>query len=314
MKNYSTDLVNLLASKVRLYKVHLFKIGPTLNGQFIYATDGGEHIVFNGQKYEASKFGMWERDSITTKIGFESSQCKLTVFCDNRLLVDFPGLNNVQMLDGFKKGLLGGAPVTIYCAYMPVYGQVTGPTGGSLVETKFVGMVTSIESLGFTKAEIQLQDMMYLLNIQVPRMIFQSSCSNVLYDAKCTLAAANFTVSGSIGGVINNVSFYPASPYLSTRSAAGTFTQGKLTWTSGNNNGLTAFVLACGGTPQILTLDVQPIFPMQNNDNFKVAEGCDKSLNSCLNLQPTINPTSHLAMAYHNFAGQPYTPVPETAI
>jgi len=313
MKNYSQDLINLLASKARLYKCHLFKIGPTLNSQFIYATDGGEAVIFNGQKYEPDKFGLWTRDTVTTKIGLDSNASKLTIFCDNRLFIDFPGLNNVMMMDGIKFGLLGDSPVTIYCAYMPQWGQVIGPTGGSLVETKFAGMVTSIESLGLTKAEINLQDMMYLLNVQVPRMIFQSSCSNVLYDAKCTLASAAFTVTSFIGGVINSLSFYP-NPTLVPKSLAGTFQQGMLTWLTGNNVGLSSYVMACGGNPQILTLDVQPLFPMQNNDEFKIAEGCNKSFTSCLNLQPTINASSGQPMAYHNFAGQPFTPVPETAI
>jgi hypothetical protein len=315
VKSFSTDLTNMLASRTRPFKVDLYKIGPLANGASIYACNGSGPIAFNGNTYEPLKYGMWSRDTITNNIGLTSNATRLTVFADQRLPIAFPGLSNgCLLIDGIKFGFVSGAMVNIYTAYMTTYGVVVGPTGGSLVETKFSGVVTDVEDVGMTKATLNVQDLLYLLNLQVPRMIFQASCSNVLYDAKCTLSVDNFTRTSTVGALVSSLSFNPAFD-LTRISAAGTFGQGVLTWTSGNNIGLSSYVQGWTNThPQVITLDVAPVFPIQSGDGFKISEGCNKTFSSCLNLQPSVNPTSGLAMAYHNFAGQPYTPVPETAI
>jgi hypothetical protein len=295
-----------------MYKAHLFQIGPLLNGAMIYATDGSGPITFGGNVYQppSSGFGAWSRDSVTVKIGLDSNSCRLTVFADARVPVYFPGTSNAALLlDGIKHGLLGQAPVTIYCAYMPSYGQVaaTASPFGSYVETKFVGQVANVEYIGMTKATIVVQDMLYLLNVQVPRMILQASCSNVLFDTKCTLSAGAFSRTNSIGAVTNAYTFAPASA-LSTISASGTFSQGTLTFTGGQNNGLSYFVrLWTPGSPGSIQLDVAPIFPLHATDAFIVTEGCNKTFASCLNLQGSTN-------SLLNFSGQPNTPVPETAL
>ena len=310
MKNFSADLVALLASGAPMWKADLYKIGPLLNGAMIYATNGSGPITYDGNTYmpPSSGYGAWQRDSITVKIGLESNSTRLTVFCDSRVPVYFPGTSNgCLMLDGIKYGLLGQANVTIYTAYMPKYGQVIGATGGSLVENKFVGMVANVEYIGMTKAVIVVQDMLYLLNLQLPRMILQASCSNVLFDAKCTLRASAFTRTDSIGTVTNAYTFEPTTN-LSTISAAGTFTQGTLTFTSGKNNGLCYFVrLWTPGAPDSIQLDVAPIFPLNSGDTFTITEGCDKTYASCLNLQGSTD-------SLLNYSGQPTVPVPETAL
>jgi len=313
MKSFSSDLVNLLASGVPLWKADLYAIGPLLNGQMIYATNGGSPITFGGHTYQPTQFGAWSRDSITVKIGMDSNSTRLTVFCDSRVPVYFPGTNNAAlMLDGIKYGLLGKAGVTIYTSYCPrsgPWGVTVGPTGGSLVETKFVGQVANIDYIGLTKGVITVQDMLYLLNLMVSRKILQASCWNVLYDAGCTLNAASFTRSDSIGTVLNAYTLTPTTN-LSPISPAGTFTQGTLTFTSGANAGLSYYVRQWtpgGGGADTIQLDVAPIFPLNAGDSFTITEGCNKTFASCMNLQGSTN-------SYINFGGQPSTPVPETAL
>lgn len=310
MKSYSADLIALLASNYPIYKADLFAIGPCLNGAMIYATSGKGAIAFGGNTYLSSSSGngAWSRGSISVKIGLDSNSTKLTVFADNQVPVYFPGINNGALLmDGIKFGLLGAAPVTIYTAYMPIYGQVTGPTGGSLVETKFVGQVTTIEKIGLTQAEITVNDGLYLLNRQVPQKILQASCSWVLYSPGCTAVQSSFTRSNSVGTVVNPYTFNPGSA-LTPVSPSGTFAQGFLSFTSGKNSGLTYFVTAfTAGSPGVVVLDVAPIFPLNAGDTFTISEGCNKTFSSCLNILGSTN-------AYKNYGGEPNTPVPETAI
>jgi uncharacterized phage protein (TIGR02218 family) len=153
---------------------------------------------------------------------------------------------------------------------------------------------------------------MYLLNIQVPRRVFQASCSHTLFDAGCRLAVATFTKTGAVVQVVYPYLFNTTAHMVPT-SSNGTFAKGVLTWTSGQNSGLSAFVRMWGtqvnGNPNMdqLQLDVQPLFPIQVGDAFSITQGCDQTFASCLALQGASN-------AYINFGGQPNTPVPETAI
>jgi len=315
MKSYSADLMALLASGVPIERRELFAIGPCKNGQIIYATNSQLPVAFNGNTYQPAQFGSWSRGSITTKIGLESNSCDLTVFADNQVPVYFPGASNlILLLDGIKFRLLGNANVTIYCLYNSTFlagyafPAVTGPTGGSLVETKFVGQVANIGNIGMTKATITVQDMMYLLNIQVPRRVFQASCSHTLFDAGCTLVAAAFTKTGAVGSVT-----YPyqvaTTAHITPTSANGTFAQGVLTWTTGANARLSYFVRAwtAGGSSDVIQFDVAPISAIQPGDTFSIRQGCNKTLSSCNDLQGATN-------ALINYGGQPETPVPETAI
>jgi hypothetical protein len=287
---------------------------------YIYATNGQVPITFNGNTYQSSQFGSWSRGDVVEKIGLESNSTSLTVFADNQVPVYFPGTSNASLLiDGIKFGLLGQAGVSIFTAYYSPfipgypYGATTGPTGGSLVETKFVGMIGPIEKGGMTQAVITVQDMLYLLNIQVPRRVLQPTCSHTLYDAGCALAAASFSTTGAVAQVFSPW-IINTTAHLVPSSANGTFTKGVLTWTSGKNNGLTAFIRLWGtqvnGNPNMdqLQLDVAPLFAIQVGDTFKIQQGCNQTFASCADLQGSAS------AAYEKFGGQPNVPVPETAI
>lgn len=316
MKNFSADLTALLASGVPIEKCHLLVIGPCQNGAMIYATDCGLPVTFGGNTYQPTQYGAWQRGSITTKIGLESNSCDLTVFADSQVPVYFPGTGtNALLLDGIKFGLLGNANVTIYCLYNTTYlsgyafPATIGPTMGSLVETKFVGQVANIGSIGMTKATVTVQDMLYLLNIQVPRRVLQASCSHTLFDVGCTLSAGTFTKTGTVASLTYPYLF-TTTAHIGPASAAGNFTLGVLTWLTGANAGLSGFVRGwtAGGSSDTFQLDVQPISAISPGDTFKVTQGCNKTLTSCLDLQG-----STLAAMTH-YGGQPDTPVPETAI
>ncbi len=315
MKAFSPDLLVLLQSGLPVERVELLEIGPCQNGAMIYATTGQVPVTVNGNTYHPTQYGSWSRGSITSKVGLESNSCDLTVFADNQVPIYFPGTGTAALLiDGIKFGLLGNASVTIYTLYNSDYlsgyafPATTGPTGGSLLETKFAGQVANIGQIGMTRATVTAQDMLYLLNIQVPRRVVQPSCSHTLFDVACALVASTFTKTGSVGTVTYPYLFVSAAHIVPT-SAAGTFAQGILKWTSGANAGLSSFVRAWtpGSGSDTFQLDVQPIFPIQAGDAFTVQEGCNKTLASCSNLQGSTN-------AYVRFGGQPDTPVPETAI
>ena len=314
MQAYSADLMALYAAApyTKIYRATLFKVGPTRNGSMLYATDGRSPITYGGNLYHPWLYGFWKRGAQTVKIGFESNSIECTVYSDEQFQpIYFPGTNGlVTLMDGIYAGLLAAAPVTIYRATMAVWGRVVGPTGGSLVSTRFVGEVGPITDLGPTKATVKVNDLMYRLNLDCPQQLIQANCRWVLYSAGCTLNKATFTKTGTVGTIADPRTL-TTTAHLSTVSAAGTFSKGILTFTAGKNNGIAYSVAlwtpGVGATPDSLQLDTPPLFSMTAGDTFTVTEGCNHTFASCLNLQGATN-------SYLNYAGIPFCPAPESAI
>jgi hypothetical protein len=313
-QQYSADLQALYAAApyTKIYRCHLIMVGPCRNGQMLYCTDGRSPITYNGNVYQPSLFGYWKRGAQTVKIGFESNSIDCTVYSDEQFRpIYFPGTDNlVYLMDGIYAGLLAGAPVTIYRATMSTYGVVVGPTGGSLVSTRFVGEVGEIQNLGPTKCTIKVRDLVYRLNLDCPQQLIQANCRWVLYSTGCTLIQANFTRTGqSIGGLVDPRTLSPTTN-LSTISAAGTFSQGIITFTSGRNNGISYTVAVWSPVADsghdLIQLDTPPLFTMTVGDTFSISEGCNHTFPSCLNLQGEN--------AYINIGSAPFTPVPEAAV
>ena len=314
MKNFSADLLALLASGVPIDYRDLITIGPTLNGQTMYIATGSLPVPFGANTFEPTQFGVWKRGKIESKIGLESSACDLTVMSDNGAFsAQFPG-TSALLIDGIKFGLLGNANVTIErmynSSYMSGYAfpATTGPTGGSLLEVKFAGQVADLSQIGLTKATVTVQDYLYLLNIPVPRRLIQPSCSHTLYDVACTMVKANFTVSGAVASTETS-SIFTTAAALNAVTGAGTFAQGVLTWKTGANAGLSYTVRAWtpGISSATVQLDVAPIFPIADGDTFSVAQGCNKTVTACVDFQGATAAMVH-------YGGQPNTPVPETAV
>lgn len=312
MLPYSPDLLALykVAPATKIYRVHLFQIGPCRNGSMIYATDGRGPITYGGNQYHPWLFGFWRRGSQTVKIGFDSNSIDLTVYSDEQFQpIYFPGTTNlVYLLDGVYAGLLDGAPVTIYRATMSKYGTVVGPTGGSLVSTRFVGEIGPITDLGPTKATIKVNDLLYRLNLDCPQQLIQSNCRWVLYSPGCTLTRSAFSRTGTVNQLVDPRSFNPLTN-LSSVSAAGTFTQGTITFTSGRNNGITYAVALWtpgGAGHDVIQLDTPPLFNFTIGDTFSIAQGCNHTFASCLDFQGSN--------AELNYAGVPFCPTPESAV
>jgi uncharacterized phage protein (TIGR02218 family) len=213
-----------------------------------------------------------------------------------------PGTSQVQgtsFLSAVREGVFDGAECTVYGAYWPqqTWQNPVVPTGTII---KMVGRVAQVDA-GRSVTTFTVNSHLELLNINMPRNLWQQSCVNTLYDASCTLSQSSFTTaataaSGSTSLTINATGLSAASGYYSL---------GVITGTSGLNNGISRTVLQYTlGSPSVLTL-MQP-FPNapSSGDTFNVAAGCNKLQATCLN---TFN---NLA----NFRGFPDVPVAETSV
>jgi uncharacterized phage protein (TIGR02218 family) len=138
-----------------------------------------------------------------------------------------------------------------------------------------------------------------LLDVMIPRDVYQAGCKNTLFDGRCGLARAGLTVVGSATGA----SDAPRTSFAhALAQAAGYFSLGVVTFTAGPNTGIARTVR--NHTSGVLTT-VQPWpFVVTAGEAFTVTPGCDKQQATC------SGKFSNLV----RFRGEPYVPAPDTVI
>ena len=135
-----------------------------------------------------------------------------------------------------------------------------------------------------------------LLDIDMPRNLYQPTCLHTLYDVGCTLQKSDFQANGTVGaGSTASIIYWSL--------ANANFAQGTITFNSGVLAGVTATV---GSVVNGSSLNL--INPLQSvpalGDGFTVYFGCDHTQATC------TNKFNNLA----NFRGFPYVPAATYAV
>ncbi len=290
-----------------MFRADLFEITMP-NGQVIYATNQQIDVTWNGNTYYGSKFGAWERGKQTSVADFslQSNSMTLTLTADTS--ISFPGTSTPFMSTIFS-GILDAAPVIATTVYAPLLPPNVQGAESSIVGSMalFSGCIVNVEQLGRSKAELTVQDWMYLLNLKVPVRVIQPGCPHVLFDTGCALSASAFAInnqaaSGSGGVLVYPESGWPTTDHLGNSTASPYFVQGKIQWLSGQNSGLWGYVIAQASS--YLQLAQAMPFPIAVGDSFNAYPGCDKLQSTCANKFQNLV----------HFSGTPYTPPPEQAI
>jgi uncharacterized phage protein (TIGR02218 family) len=111
---------------------------------------------------------------------------------------------------------------------------------------------------------------------------FQAECDAALGDARCGIDLENpaYKGAGAVTDLLRDRAFLASG--LSA-FAAGWFTSGTLTWTSGVNAGRITEVLAhdLDGSIATLTLLEAPVRAIAGGDSFVARAGCDKRIATC---------------------------------
>ena len=208
-------------------------------------------------------------------------------------------IEGTPFLSFVRQGGFDGAILTYYGAYWSSassYGNPVVPVG---IINKFVGRVAEVD-IGRNLATFSVNCHLELLNIQMPRNLYQAPCVNSLYDAGCTLSQNSFTVSSTVlaGSTSSTI-------YVSSLGAVSSYALGQVTFTSGVLNGVSrtaqSYTIAASSY-----LTIVPPFPSNpsSGDTFTISKGCDKTANTCINI---FNNLIH-------FRGFPAIPSPDTAI
>lgn len=306
MKTITSALASYLASVTSTYRADLLTL--TLpNQQTITAAMGvSDDVTWNGTVYPASALGVWTRGPQTAvaDVSLESQNLSLSLVALDSVLV--PG-TTTPIMSVISLGFFDGCPLTIDTVYMALGAFPT--ILGSL--RLFAGSIVAANRVGRSKAEFECQDWCYLLNLKVPIKVIQPSCPHSLFDHGCALDVTAFLIRNAVGAGSTPAVIVPGSawPTMDVRGnnpqVAPYFQQGKLLFTSGQNQNLYGHIAAQQSGPTgAISLNQAMPFPVAVGDTFEIVAGCDKTLGTC---------TAKFANAVH-FGGQPFVPVPERSI
>ena len=164
----------------------------------------------------------------------------------------------------------------------------------------FTGYVSTPKITAYG-AEITVKGGNVAFNQYAPRNIFQPQCIHTFCDSGCTLNAATYTITATVGASPTKSKI----PWGSVPASPGKYTSGKILMTSGAASGQRRTVKMSDSTGLLLQ------YPFYNvpapGDTFSVLEGCDKQYNSASGQDCTVRSNTV------NFRGYPFTPTAETA-
>ena len=271
MKTASNQLISFLGSNQTSYIADLYTI--TLNdGTILKYTSADTNIgTFLTSDIQIS------RNSLKVIAGVEVDSLALTII--------YPPTSNFMRL--LQSGAFDGSRVLLQRAIMPTWGDLSL----GLI-TMFSGRISDSE-FDRTTAIINVKSDFELLNIQMPKNLYQPACSHSLYGAGCDVVKSSYTTTNTLLSGSSKTSFN------TSLSSGSIFEQGVILFTSGANTGVKRTVKSqsSGVVKVILPLPYEPTA----GDTFQISQGCDKTKATC---QSKFNNVSH-------FRGFPYVPQPE---
>jgi uncharacterized phage protein (TIGR02218 family) len=161
-------------------------------------------------------------------------------------------------------------------------------TGGILkLRTGWLGEVT--ETRG--QFSVELRGLLQAYSRHIGQL-YTPSCRAQFGDARCGKALGPLTVTGTVTAAGGGRNFSDSS----RAEAANYFDGGLVTWTSGDNDGLSMEIKS--STPPDFYLYLDMPHAIQVGDTYEMIPGCDKLLATCRDRWDNVV----------NFRGEPYIP------
>jgi len=263
MKNASPALTALLNSHRQFVCADLFVLSTAIGGEYFYTT-ADIPITVDGVTY--SPFGLQIsglRYKLTSTL--EADEQNITIAASPNDLI-----GAVPFIEALQQGVFDGGRVVRYRAYMTDW--QSPPVGTILL---FTGYISTVNSLNRLQAEIKVKSDLALLDVQMPRRLYQANCLNTLYDEGCGVNKGSYAFSGTVeaGSTVTTINWAGAT------SAA--FWLGTIVFANGVNTGLTRTIKNSNGYQLILNTPLP--YPCSTGDGFTAYWGCDKSATTCTN-------------------------------
>ena len=284
MKEASPALIALLSSTNQFIMADLYTV--TLIGGSVLRYSAAPTALFaNGYTFALGP--KFERSKIKVVIGTQVDELEVRIYTEPTDLI-----GGVPFLQAAWQGQLDGALLQLERAFMPTYGD-TSP--GTVI--LFTGRISDIDC-SRTGIELICRSHLELLNIQMPRRLWQSSCTHTFGDAMCQFDRSTMQATFSAGPgsseaqIATSISLTPSNLYI----------QGTIIGVTGANAGSSRTVAnIAGGRVYVKLAFLSPILV---GDQFQLLPGCDRTLSTCTNV---FNNAIH-------FGGFPFIPTPETAV
>lgn len=255
-----------------------------VTGAALTYTNVDRPVVYNGTTFSATG-PLVQGLKYRASVGLEVDKQQITIAARPTDLA-----SGSPVLNALRAGAFDGAAVQRDRVFMSALGQP--PVGGV---TLFRGRISTVDSVGRTRATITVASDLVLLDIDMPRNVYAPTCQHTLFDYGCGLIRATWATSG-------NVSAGSTSSTLLFGGALARHAQGSIVFSSGVNANLRATVkMATAGVS--LTLMYPLPSPPAAGDAFTAYAGCDHTLATC---QARFSNAA-------NFRGFPFVPPPQIA-
>lgn len=272
----SAYVASLLAGQRQWIIGHLFTF-TSVTGSVDYFTDMDFDIPYAGAVY---KSGGLRIDGLRMKlaIGVSVDEQDVVIWASPTDTL-FGG----ALLTGMAEGLMDGGTIS---RDRVVWATVTGDVSIDIeqppvvVWRMFLGYMSAIEKLGRASIKFKVKSPLVKLNIQMPRNFYQPGCLWSLFDTGCTLDRAAYAVSGTVS--TSNLTTVGVSGGIATVTGADGipyYQRGRLTFTSGVNDGLEATIDTNDGANLYLAYPLN--IPPTAGDTFTYYPGCSKAYATC---------------------------------
>lgn len=279
------NYLDFISKNTRAIIGHLYTF-TSVSGTLDYFTDLDVDITYGGNLYKSSSLridGMRRK----TSVGLEVDEQEVKIYA-----LPAETLFGGTFLSGAESGTLDGCLIQRVRAVWQIH------TGNLLVDvttyaplqvwTMFIGYASEIVKGGQTRIEMKVKSPLVKLEVNMPRNYYQPGCLWSLFDvgmpvgfSGCSLLQSNFAVSGTVAAGPTSLQI-PVSGGISPAiglDGIAQYAQGRIAFTSGANNGITALINT--NDASILYLAYPLTTVPTAGDTFTYYPGCSKSYNTC---------------------------------
>lgn len=285
MISVTPELAALFDSGAPLQMCDLYTIGLAGGGVLRY-TDNDLPITYQSQTWGIGP--KLSRSEVRTTVGIDVDDLPVTLAAEDSVLI-----NGVPLMAFVSRGGLDNGRILVERAFR---GVGDADLAGKIYV--FSGRIAEVSGNRFEK-ELVIKGDTEVLNVMVPRDVYQPHCRNTLFDGPCGLNRAAWGVPGSATAAGDALGM--TIPH-GLSEAAGWFDRGRVTMTSGPNSGITRSVRR--HTTGIIEL-LQPLpYPITLGATFLAYPGCDRRVETC-------------GTKFSNrlrFRAEPWIPTPETVV
>ena len=246
-----------------------------IDGQVFRWTDHDESLTIDGEVYDGSWSGGFDKSAIESNLGLGPTDLEVVGFLG-------AGLKRIDV----EAGRFDGAAIRIFMV------DWTQPSTGTIeLRHGTLGEVVIADQHTY-KVEIRGLAAPFTQTIGE---VYSPECRANFCDKRCQLDINHYTHLRGVATITDMRRFTLDAPLPEGSVPAGMFSFGIVTSTSGENAGLTREIKSVTGTQVVLKFP----FPvaLKPGDQLEVAPGCDQRKNTCKAYGNFIN-----------FRGEPYVP------